>query len=159
MIDPIKLHKEFKLAKIPIVSVSETGKIETWRELTKEEKSIADSIVINHVPSEQYVSNLNMLITDGEKVMPIVYVIYKVVDIKPEPEPEAPKTIEFDLPLVAPDFIVSSLKISGDKNRALEEAIEESKKQVKSIALIVLSLTKYFEDIESRLSKLEKKLG
>ena len=63
----------------------------------------------------------------------------------------------FILPLVAPDFIVQSPKPKKDHLEAHAEAIAESKKSDKSLALMVLDLMVYVEELEKRLQKLEKK--
>ena len=71
-----------------------------------------------------------------------------------EDEPEVPPTKQiFDLPVYAPDFIVQSPKPKTDPLQALTEAIEEAAKADKSVALIVLDLVKYLEDVEKRLKK------
>jgi hypothetical protein len=55
----------------------------------------------------------------------------------------------FTIPLVTPDFIVQSPKPKTDPMLALAEA----ERADKSIALIVLDLMVYLEDIEKRLKK------
>ena len=68
--------------------------------------------------------------------------------------PVTPQTKQvFDLPVYAPDFIVQSPKPKADPLAALTEAIAEAAKVDKSIALIVLDLVKYLEDVEKRLKK------
>uniref|UniRef100_A0A6M3K6Q7 Uncharacterized protein n=1 Tax=viral metagenome TaxID=1070528 RepID=A0A6M3K6Q7_9ZZZZ len=68
--------------------------------------------------------------------------------------PPEPKTTEtFTLPVVAPDFIVSSPKPKIDHLEAHAEAIAESLKANKSIALIVLDLVVYINELEIRLKK------
>ena len=64
----------------------------------------------------------------------------------------------FILPVYAPtmtarDFIVQSPKPKADPLEALKEAIEEADKADKSVALIVLDLVKYLEEVEKRLKK------
>jgi hypothetical protein len=64
----------------------------------------------------------------------------------------------FALPIRAPivtaaDFIVQSPKPKVDPLEALTEAIGEAAKADKSVALIVLDLVKYLEDVEKRLKK------
>ena len=61
--------------------------------------------------------------------------------------------ILFESPVRAPDFFVSSPKPKDDPALALADAIAEGAKSSKSIALIVLSLVKYLEDVEKRLKK------
>ena len=65
----------------------------------------------------------------------------------------APSSIAYSVPVVAPDFIVQSPKPKTDPLAALTEAIEEAAKVDKSIALIVLDLVKYLEDVKKRLKK------
>lgn len=84
------------------------------------------------------------------------------VDGEFTPPPPDPIEIEltnqiFVIPIHAPDFIVNSPTIPEDKKKALADAILEAKKPLKSIAFIALAIAKYMEDIEDRLSKLEKK--
>jgi len=62
--------------------------------------------------------------------------------------------IEFDKPVAAPDFFVSTPKINDDPELALDEAIAEMEKgegTEKSIPLIVLSLAKYLASKKSKL--------
>lgn len=64
--------------------------------------------------------------------------------------------IVYDVPVIAPDFIVQSPRVKDDPLEALDEAVTEAKKAhgtSKSIALIVLSLAKYAEDLEKRAKK------
>jgi hypothetical protein len=70
--------------------------------------------------------------------------------------PPVQTEVTFDLPVHAPDFIVSSPKIPTDRKQALTEAVSEGKKANKSIAFMVMALTHYVEELESRVSKLEK---
>ena len=71
--------------------------------------------------------------------------------------PPEPKTQEvFDVPVVAPDFVVQSPKPKDDHKEAHAEAIKESKKDSKSIASIVLNQMVYIEELEKRILKLEK---
>lgn len=76
----------------------------------------------------------------------------------PAPEPESPYQ-EFDKPVKAPDFIVASPDPKKNPKEALAEAIGEARKgkgQPKSIALIVLDLIEYVDDLEKRVDALEK---
>jgi hypothetical protein len=59
----------------------------------------------------------------------------------------------FAIPVYAPDFIVQSPKPKTDPLEALMEAIDEAAKVDKSIALIVLDLVKYLDEVEKRLKK------
>ena len=72
--------------------------------------------------------------------------------------PEAPTQTIFELPVVAPDFIVQSPKPKKNHMEAHAEAIAESKKDTKSIALMVLDMMVYIEESEKRLAKLEAKM-
>jgi len=66
----------------------------------------------------------------------------------------APKTAEtFTLPVIAPDFIVQSPKPKANHLEAHAEAVAEAAKADKSIALIVLDLVVYIEELEKRLKK------
>jgi hypothetical protein len=70
---------------------------------------------------------------------------------------EEPKTTEtFDLPVVAPDFIVQSPKPKKDPREAHDRAIYVSKQIDKSLAEIVLNLVVYIEELETRVDGLEK---
>jgi len=60
---------------------------------------------------------------------------------------------KFDVPIIAPDFIVQSPKPKADPLLAHAEAIAEAAKTDKSIALIVLDLVVYVEELEKRLQK------
>lgn len=69
--------------------------------------------------------------------------------------------IEFEKPISAPDFIVSTPEIKNDPFEALQEAVAEMEKgkgNKKSIALITLSQAKYLKHLERQVDKLEKKL-
>ncbi|MBU2051295.1 MAG: hypothetical protein KKH61_20300 [Gammaproteobacteria bacterium] len=70
----------------------------------------------------------------------------------PTPEPE-PVNEVFTKPIVAPDFIVQSPKPKKNHLEAHAEAIAEAGKADKSIALIVLDLVVYIEELEKRLKK------
>jgi len=77
----------------------------------------------------------------------------------PTPEPEAAEFV-FDKPIKAPDFIVASPKPKTNPKEALIEALGEARKphgESKSIALIVLDLIEYINDLEKRVDTLEKK--
>lgn len=64
------------------------------------------------------------------------------------------KTVEtFTLPIIAPDFIVQSPKPKTKHLEAHAEALAEAAKADKSIALIVLDLVVYIEELEKRLKK------
>lgn len=68
--------------------------------------------------------------------------------------PPPVKTAEtFSLPVIAPDFIVQSPKPKKKHMEAHTEAIAEAGKVDKSIALIVLDLVVYVEELEKRLKK------
>jgi hypothetical protein len=71
-----------------------------------------------------------------------------------EPEPKVAE--HFELPVIAPDFIVQSPKPKKNHLEAHAEAVTESKKADKSIALIVLDMVVYIEELEKRIKKLEK---
>jgi len=65
-----------------------------------------------------------------------------------------PKTEErFEIPIVAPDFIVQSPKPKKDHLEAQARAIEISKMDDKSIPEIVLNLVVYIDELEKRLAK------
>lgn len=72
-------------------------------------------------------------------------------------QPEIKTEEIFSLPVIAPDFIVRSPKPKAKHLEAHLEAIEESKKPNKSIALIVLDLVVYIDELEKRMKALEKK--
>ncbi len=59
----------------------------------------------------------------------------------------------FTLPVIAPDFIVQSPKPKTKHLEAHAEAVAEAGKADKSIALIVLDLVVYIEELEKRLKK------
>jgi hypothetical protein len=62
--------------------------------------------------------------------------------------------LRFDMPVQAPDFLVATPAINPDPEKAFDEAIAEMKKKEgnsKSIALMVLSLTKYLESKKAKL--------
>ena len=60
----------------------------------------------------------------------------------------------FQVPIIAPDFIVQTPKINDDPEKALDEAVAEMKKgegTEKSLALMTLSLVKYLEAKRAKL--------
>lgn len=68
----------------------------------------------------------------------------------------------FELPIVAPsvtagDYFVQSPKPKADHLQAHAEAVAESKKKNKSLALMVLDMMVYIEELEKRVKALEKK--
>jgi hypothetical protein len=65
----------------------------------------------------------------------------------------SPSSVTYTVPVIATDFLVQSPKPKTDPLEALTEAIAEAGKTDKSIALIVLDLVKYLEDVEKRLKK------
>lgn len=66
---------------------------------------------------------------------------------------DAPVEIAYTVPVHAPDFVVSSPKPKTDPAQAHAEAIAESLKADKSIALIVLDLVVYITELEQRLKR------
>ena len=81
-----------------------------------------------------------------------------------DPKEEVQTVIDFKLPLRAPsitvdDIFVESRDIKDDPNEAFAEALAEAGKakgQAKSLDLIVRSMLRKIEQLEKRLSKLEK---
>ena len=51
LINPTKLHEELKLAGLPVVSVSSSGRIDYSRELSSKEQTIAEAVIKAHDPS------------------------------------------------------------------------------------------------------------
>lgn len=50
LINPTKLHEELKLAGLPVVSVSSSGRVDYSRDLSSKEKSIAFNVIKSHDP-------------------------------------------------------------------------------------------------------------
>lgn len=79
-----------------------------------------------------------------------------------DPTPILPTSQIFDLPIVTPsvtagDYFVQSPKPKADHLQAHAEAVAESKKANKSLALMVLDMVVYIEELEKRVKALEKK--
>jgi len=51
LINPTKLHEELKLAGLPVVGVSSSGRIDYSRELSSKEQEISAAVVKAHDPS------------------------------------------------------------------------------------------------------------
>lgn len=70
--------------------------------------------------------------------------------------------IPFEKPILAPDFIVATPKIKDDPLEALQEAITESKRgegQNKSLGLILLSVTKYIEQLHEEIEAMKTEIA
>lgn len=82
-------------------------------------------------------------------------------EVAPPAMPDiVPDFVEFSIPVKAPDFFVASPKPKKNPKEAFAEALGEARKPhgvSKSIALIVVDLMEYIDDLEKRVDKLEKK--
>lgn len=104
------------------------------------------------------IRGMELEVLDSNNDEPEVFAIYDAHD----QTPIIPTEQVFDLPIVAPsvtagDYFVQSPKPKANHLEAHAEAIAESKKQNKSLALMVLDMVVYIEELEKRIKALEKK--